>query len=727
VKTPRVEPGAWAPGADGVPASTLYGDRYHPAGDPEAQARQVFLAGNGLPGRWAGQRHFTVLETGFGLGRNFLATWAAWAADPQRPARLGFVSIERHPLAADALARAWQTAPADASADAQGQARRAELLAAWPVATPDLHRLVLAEGRIELLLAFGDVRDWLPRLQVQADALFLDGFAPDRNPAMWDRGVMRGLARLGAPDVTLATWCTARAVRETLTWAGFEIQRVPGLFPKRQMTVGRRHPAAREAATRWTEPGSGQDAEPGSAPSTSPATSRATSPQPTGHAGPRHACIVGGGLAGCAAAIALVRAGWTVEMLEAAPTLAAGASGNPAGIFHGSVHPDDGPHARWSRAATLAAAREYARLIAQGQVPGAVDGLLRLEHEAPLPTMHERLQRLGLPAAHVRALAGPEAAAWSGGPPGLSAGWALSQAGWVVPAAVCRAWHAEAGGAWTFRGSTRVARLAFEAGAWQALDAAGHPLAAAPVMIVAAAARTVDLLAAHSDAATWPAGTVRGQVGWIHPAELLSPGPVRPIAGHGYAVTLPDGRLLFGATAQPGDPDPAARNADDRVNLARLAALGFVDGPTADREAEHWAATGRLQRRVGERWSVVDRLPLVGPVAAPRADGRFLPAPTAPSARSPGRAGGSAGDAPTGAIPKARLQRTLPRTPGLFVIGGFGSRGLTAAPLAGALLAARLDGRPWPVERPVADRLDPGRFALARQLASAGVRTPDDA
>ena len=57
----------------------------------------MFLGGNGLPQRWAGRERFVVLETGFGLGNNFLATWAAWRDDPQRCARLHFVSIERHP------------------------------------------------------------------------------------------------------------------------------------------------------------------------------------------------------------------------------------------------------------------------------------------------------------------------------------------------------------------------------------------------------------------------------------------------------------------------------------------------------------------------------------------------------------------------------------------------------------------------------------------------------
>jgi len=42
--------------AQGVPYSPLYDDVYHAAAGAWAQARHVFLGGNGLPGRWQGRR-----------------------------------------------------------------------------------------------------------------------------------------------------------------------------------------------------------------------------------------------------------------------------------------------------------------------------------------------------------------------------------------------------------------------------------------------------------------------------------------------------------------------------------------------------------------------------------------------------------------------------------------------------------------------------------------------
>lgn len=71
--------------AAGTPYSPEYRDVYHSADSGPGQARLVFLGGNDLPARWAGARVFTIVETGFGLGLNFLATWQAWRGAPAAP------------------------------------------------------------------------------------------------------------------------------------------------------------------------------------------------------------------------------------------------------------------------------------------------------------------------------------------------------------------------------------------------------------------------------------------------------------------------------------------------------------------------------------------------------------------------------------------------------------------------------------------------------------------
>jgi tRNA 5-methylaminomethyl-2-thiouridine biosynthesis bifunctional protein len=112
--------------ATGTPYSPEYGDVYHSADSGPGQARHVFLGGNDLPARWAGARVFTIVETGFGLGLNFFATWQAWRADPARPERLHVVSIEKHPFLREGLAMLHARYPEFTSL-------AAELQAAWPL------------------------------------------------------------------------------------------------------------------------------------------------------------------------------------------------------------------------------------------------------------------------------------------------------------------------------------------------------------------------------------------------------------------------------------------------------------------------------------------------------------------------------------------------------------------------------------------------------------------
>jgi tRNA 5-methylaminomethyl-2-thiouridine biosynthesis bifunctional protein len=166
-----------------------------------------------LPARWKDARRFVILETGFGLGVNFLATWQAWRASPAAAGgRLHYVAVEQHPFARadlEQLHRRWPELAALA----------AELDAQWPLPLPGLHRLDL--GNVVLTLGFGAAAELLPQLTLAADAIYLDGFAPDRNPELWSDPVIAQVRRLAAPGATFATWTTAGEVRRRLAGADF--------------------------------------------------------------------------------------------------------------------------------------------------------------------------------------------------------------------------------------------------------------------------------------------------------------------------------------------------------------------------------------------------------------------------------------------------------------------------------------------------------------------------
>lgn len=218
---------------DGTPCSALFGDVYHTRSGGPAQARHVFLAGNDLPSRWQNRPRFTILETGFGLGLNFLATWTAWQDDPQRCQQLRFISVEKHPVSVEDLTEAHAAWPEFVDLAAQ-------LRQHWPPLEGGSHRIELAKGRLTLDLIFGDALEALPTLDAQVNAFYLDGFAPDKNPELWSPELFHILAGLAATGATLATWSVAGAVRRGLNAAGFATEKRPGFAGKRQMLAATR-------------------------------------------------------------------------------------------------------------------------------------------------------------------------------------------------------------------------------------------------------------------------------------------------------------------------------------------------------------------------------------------------------------------------------------------------------------------------------------------------------
>jgi tRNA 5-methylaminomethyl-2-thiouridine biosynthesis bifunctional protein len=546
----------------GTPYSPQYGDIYHSAESGPGQARHVFLGGNDLPARWAGARSFTILETGFGLGLNFLATWEAWRADPSRPGRLHFVSIEKHPFTREGLetlhGRYSGLAPLAAA-----------LQAAWPLALPGLHRLELAAGSVVLTLALGDIAALLPRLRLGADAFYLDGFAPTRNPQMWTPPVMKALARLARPGATLATYTTARAVRDALATAGFQPALRPGYGPKRHMLAARFEPRRR----------------------------RATVPTPRSWS-ERSAVVIGAGLAGAAAAERLAARGWRVEILDRRAQPAQEASAMPAGVFHANVARDDSVLARLTRAGCLYGLARWSALEAAGlPLTWARCGVLQLGRDArDEARMAATVQALGFPAEYLRYLSREEAGAHAGRELGAG-GWWFPGAGWLRPDSVVAAQLAAMGVLVTFRPGTTAHALARDGDLWRVLGPDGTPIASAPVVVLANS---------HDAARLAPCGAplkrVRGQLTLLPEGSV--PGLRAVLAGTGHVIPAATGAAIVGATYDYEDDDAEPSEPGHAGNLERLARL--MPG-TALR-----AARPALGGAVGFRCVSADRLPLIG-------------------------------------------------------------------------------------------------------------------
>lgn len=295
----------WSP--EGTPVSLDFGDIYFQPGAGVSESDYVFLQGNDLPRRFQNPSGgvFRVAELGFGTGLNFLLTAALWAQAAPPEARLFYASIEKHPLTSQDLQRALDIQKEHLRPDLV-----ADLLAQYPPLVEGFHSLRFLNGRVRLLLGFGDVSQVLPELGGRFDAWFLDGFAPAKNPAMWGEALFPLIAARTAPGGTAASFSAASCLRRGLATAGFTVEKTKGFGYKRDMT-------------RAHLPGQRDEAPPG----------RAT--------------VLGAGLAGCAAARALADKGFTVTVIERHATFAAEASGNPAGLLYPKLTVDPSPHGRF--------------------------------------------------------------------------------------------------------------------------------------------------------------------------------------------------------------------------------------------------------------------------------------------------------------------------------------------------------------------------------------------
>ncbi len=538
---------------DGVPYSAAYGDIYHSADGGAGQARHVFLQGCGLPDRWAGRECFVVLETGFGTGMNFLATWAAWRDDPARPARLHFLSVEKHPFRADDLARLHVQWPAFAELSG-------ELLAKWPTLTPGFHRIALDGGRVQLTLMLGDAADCLPQVEAAVDAFYLDGFSPDVNADLWHAALFNELARLAKPGALAATYTVAAAVRQGLAQAGFVCEKRAGYGRKRHCLTARH---------------AGQGGRIEAVP-------------------PQRVAVIGAGVAGAATAHALAGYGVEVTVLERADAVARGASGNPVGVFRPLVSRDDNRASRLTRAAFLHDLRAWASLSG---VEWSRCGVLHLAKDAEAAAKQQRALADTAPpgelARWVELDEARELANWPVAAPGTF----YPMAGWVVPASLCRAWLDHPG--IRVRTGRAVAHLQAVPEGWQLLGEAGTVLAEADAVVLANARDAASLLPDQA----WPLHTVRGQITQLPPGSL--PEISRVIAREGYVAPGME-RPLVGATYEHDDADTAPRAASDLSNLARLEAI--LPGASERFPAD------QVSGRASLRATLPDRLPLVGAI-----------------------------------------------------------------------------------------------------------------
>jgi tRNA 5-methylaminomethyl-2-thiouridine biosynthesis bifunctional protein len=539
------------------------------------------LTSCGLPAAWAGQAQWRILDTGFGLGQLFLATWQAWKNDPQRPRLLHFVATEASPASAADLLRAADEVP-DLSA-------LATLLAdQWHGLLPGVHRLAFEDGHVLLTLGIGDAKTLLKAPTFEADSVYLDGNTRQPNTALWDAHWLNAVARCCRRGTRLATWTRSDGLIDQLQRCGFELS-------QRAADAAQNEPLQALFNPRW-EPK--KTAEPH---------------KPTARS-PARCVVIGAGLAGAACAASLARRGWQVTLLDAHEAAAGGASALPVGMMAPHVSPDDSGLSRLSRDG-LRATWQVAKTHLLAEVDWQASGVLQRRFDASgglpsaWPQAGEHWSRLATSDETPDTLQTPET-------PAFTALWHTA-GGWIKPKRLVEALLRTPGIRQRYGVQVAALKRAQNTGAeaaeatWQALNANGDCLAEAELLVLAAGFDTAALMEPHRPL---PLQAIRGQValGAVTPTHALPPFPVN---GHGSFVPAFIGdngttQWLMGATFERDNPHAEIKDADQQDIFRRLQQL-LPDTAKALESSFH---SGQTQAWAGVRCASPDHLPSVGPV-----------------------------------------------------------------------------------------------------------------
>lgn len=650
----------------GTPVSQHFDDVYFSNDDGLAETRYVFLNGNGFPDRFAQitTPACTVAETGFGTGLNFLTLWQSFLAFrnayPVHPLkRLHFISFEKFPLTVADLQAAHRHWPEFADFSLQ-------LCAQWPQPLPGCHRIQLSGGEITLDLWLGDVNELLPSLthalDNKIDAWFLDGFAPSKNPDMWQQSLFDLMIRFSKPGGTFATFTAAGFVRRGLQQAGFTVERRKGFAHKRECLAGVNPRDAAPSVTPWFD--------------RHPAAAR------------QKIAVIGGGIAGVLSALALLRRGADVSLYCADADLALNASGNRQGALYPLLTGRDDPLERFFAAAFPFAQRTYDALSAQGvKYDHDWCGVIQLMYHEKSSKKINNISSVPWPEEMVQRLSREQLSELAGTDVNFD-GLHYPQGGWLCPQELVRntAALAQKEGLHLHLNCEVKALIPAEQG-WQ-LRFADNSTAEADVVVLA----NGHCITQFPQTAPLPVTPVRGQVSHVPSVPAIA-GLKKVLCYEGYLtpVNPADGLHCIGASHQRNDSGTEYREEEQTANKQRLlTSLPDVSWP----EMVDISAGASRQ---GIRCTLRDHLPLAGNVP----DFAELTACYAhldEQKSSP------------------ETVCSVPHLPQLFLLAALGSRGLCTAPLAAEVLAAQIFGEALPLDDDTLAAIHPARFHVRKLL-----------
>ena len=655
----------------GQPFSQDFEDVYFNTDSGIDESRFVFINPSNLQSHW--QQHsgsFTLVETGFGTGLNFLLTWLEWIEFQKNTSssdnvsnHLHFISIEKFPLTQQQIKQALLLFP-------QLSQLTDELVDHYPLMVKGFHSLQFEGHHLTLTLIFDDVSSALTQLNGPVDAWYLDGFAPAKNPDMWQDSLYSTMAQLSRERTTIATFTSAGDVRRGLTASGFKLKKVSGFGMKREMMYGT------FIQSQGPLPNKFNDLKPWIAPKEKNITNIA---------------IIGAGIAGCTTAYALARRGIKVTIFDQ-HGIATQASGNPQGAMYAKLAAGEATHSDIYIQGYLQSLRWLKHHLKPGH--GWDDcGLIQLANSEKEEIRQDKfIKNTHYPDELLHSINAQQASDISG----ISldtGGLFFPNAGWVSPQALCQALVKHPLISVEQKHITEITRDSVDNDSWHLISAEDEGSAGNSFshVIVACANQSQALL----KDSYLPTKSIRGQLTYLDQGLSKEAAKLKTVlCGKGYIAPVNQGSFCLGASYNIKDDETAMRLKDHQKNLDYLDDFGEdfhqLKQQLIDQDCQDFSG------RTGFRCTTPDYLPMVGPLIYEEVfDKQFDP-----------------------------IRKNLARYPkeqcqfhsGLYLNIGHGSRGLTSAPLCAELTAAYICNENFPMAKDHAEALLPARFYIREMV-----------
>ncbi|WP_135078233.1 bifunctional tRNA (5-methylaminomethyl-2-thiouridine)(34)-methyltransferase MnmD/FAD-dependent 5-carboxymethylaminomethyl-2-thiouridine(34) oxidoreductase MnmC [Terasakiella sp. SH-1] len=482
-----------------TPVSERFDDVYFSVDDGVAESLYVFINGCGMPEAFEGKESFTVAETGFGTGLNFLLTWQCWKESGTQ-CQLNYLSVEAFPLSVNELREAYKNFP---SLKGYGD----EFLKFYPVLTPGFHHIVLEGGKVKLTLMLGDAAQMYQQATGQVDAWYLDGFAPAKNPEMWCQDVFDQMGRLSAPGAIVSTFTAAGFVKRGLQEAGFEMTKRKGFGRKRESLIGTLKVISQSIENKWFI--------------------KYLKPKIK-----KKVAVVGGGVAGCVTARRLMADGHEVHLFDRNKTAGQEGSGNRLGLIQPRITMEGGFNLR----AYLHALSFYDHLGDDIWKGGR--GIFQMaEDEEDLQRQKLLCKKLILPASEMTFLERDEASEKIG-IEAQNAGLWFANAGCLEPEKLCKKISENIPSSF----DVNIDHISQADGRWIVKSGGGIVFEGDAVVLATAGENS-----ALNDFCTLPMGGRRGQVSYVQATDKTS--KLRhAITGGGYMIPAYEREHIVGAT-----------------------------------------------------------------------------------------------------------------------------------------------------------------------------------